>query len=237
MAARTTLVSRIFQQLRDDVTSGVYPPGSQLPKEALLAEQFGVSRPTIRAVLHELDAVGLVQTRHGVGTFVTEQPAVRAGLERMDSITESIRAMGREPGMVYMSRQIRHVMPDEAAEMRLPGEAVVLELRRSILADGEVVAYSYDLIPADILPIGFDPETLAGSLFGFFRKTLGIEPSRGVADVHAVYSRHIGWGPEAPAHHLFLLLSQAHYDSTDRLLMYSKTYFIEGRYNFTIHRH
>ena len=236
MSGRTTLVERISSELRREVSAMSYPPGSRLPPEAQLAEQFGVSRPTIRAALHELDAMGIVQTQHGVGTFVTEKPAVRSGLERLDSITDSIRAMGREPGMVYSSRLIRPVLPDEAAEMHLPGQALVLELRRTILADGEVVAYSYDLLPTDILPEGFDIESLSGSLFAFFRTVIGVEPDHGNAEIHAIASKHVGWGPEAAAHHLFVLLDQLHFDVAGRLLLYSRTYFIEGRYNFTIYR-
>ena len=44
------------------------------------------------------------------------------------------------------------------------------------------------------------------------------------------------WGREAQAHELFVLLDQMHYTEGDEVLMYSRTYFIEGRYNFTIQR-
>lgn len=236
MAQRATLVSRVSENLRAELTAGEHEPGSRLPAEAQLAEHFGVSRPTVRAALRELEAMGLVRTQHGVGTFVVEQPAVRAGLERLDSITDSIRAIGRTPGMIYASRIIRHVLPEEAATMGVLGEAKVLELRRTITADGEVMAYSYDLVPAELLPTDFDIDTLSGSLFRFFRGELGIDPHHGMAEVHAVHSEHVGWGPEAPAHDLFVMLKQLHYDSAGRLLMYSRTYFIEGRYNFTIYR-
>ncbi|MBA3019921.1 GntR family transcriptional regulator [Propionicimonas sp.] len=236
MASRTTLVSKVSEDLRAELASGVHAPGGRLPAESQLAEHFSVSRPTIRAALRELEAMGLVKTQHGVGTFVVDRPSVRAGLERLDSITDSIRAMGSEPGMVYASRVARHVMPDEASIMGVPGETQVLELRRTITADGEVVAYSYDLIPLSVLPKGFDTSALSGSLFRFFREELGIDPHHGLAEVHAAHSEHVGWGPEAQAHRLFVMLNQLHYDIKDQLLMYSRTYFIEGRYNFTIYR-
>jgi GntR family transcriptional regulator len=236
MAARTTLVSRVAGDLRSEIAAGSYPPGERLPTETKLAEHFGVSRPTVRAALRELEALGLVQTQHGVGTFVVEQPAVRAGLERLDSITASITATGKVPGMIYASRLVRSVLPEEAAHMGVPGDTSVLELRRTILADGEVVAYSYDLMPMSLFPPGFDPETLEGSLFTFLRRELGIEPVYGVAEVHAVNSDHVGWGREAKAHNLFVLLNQMHYAGDDQLILYSRTYFIEGRYSFTIFR-
>ena len=236
MAGKETLVSRVSDDLRSQLAAGQYLPASRLPTESELGETFGVSRPTIRAALRELEALGLVRTRHGVGTFVVDKPVVQTGLERMDSITESIRATGREPSMVYTGRLFRPALPEEAARMGVPGDTEVLDLRRTILADGEVMAYSYDLMPLDILPPDFDPAELEGSIFSFLRARLGIVPESGVAEVHAVASNHVGWGKEAHAHNLFVLLNQLHYATDGRLVLYSRTYFIEGRYTFTILR-
>lgn len=236
MARTGTLVSRVADDLRSRLAAGDLPPGSRLPTETELAAEFDVSRPTVRAALRELEALGLVRTQHGVGTFVIERAAVLAGLERLDSITESIRETGHEPGMIYASRVIRPVLPEEAAQMGVPVNAQALELRRTILADGEVVAYSYDLMPVSLLPAGFDPAELDGSIFGFFRKRLGVNPHHAIAEVHAVTSNHVGWGNDAATHNLFVLLVQRHYDKSDQILLYSRTYFIEGRYSFTIVR-
>ncbi len=236
MVRNGTLVSQISEDLQSQLAAGEYLPGARLPTESKLGTAFGVSRPTVRAALRELETLGLVRTQHGVGTFVVDKPAVRAGLERMESITESIRATGREPGMVYASRMFRCVLPEEAARMSVPGDTEVLELRRTILADGEVMAYSYDLMPKEILPPDFDPEELEGSIFQFLRTRLAISPDRGIAQVHAVASNHVGWGNETSNHNLFVLLNQLHYTSDWRLVLYSRTYFIEGRYSFEIMR-
>jgi len=236
MARKGTLVSRVSEDLRARLAAGEYAPGSRLPTESALGETFEVSRPTVRAALRELEALGLVRTRHGVGTFVADKPVVEAGLEQLDSITESIRATGREPSMIYASRFFRPALPEEAAKMGVPGDTEVLDLRRTILADGEVMAYSYDLMPRTILPPDFDPAELEGSIFAFLRTRLSVHPDRGVAEVHAVASSHVGWGDEASAHNLFVLLNQLHYATDGRLVLYSRTYFIEGRYTFTIMR-
>ncbi len=233
---KESLVSKISGALRQDIASGEMTVGEKLPSEAELTARFGVSRPTVRAALKELEAFGLVYTRHGVGSFVADPPMIRAGLETMESITDSIREQGRIPGMVYASRVRRSVVPEEARHMGVPPDTEVIELRRTIHADGEVVAYSYDLIPANILPEDFEMDALEGSLFRFMRHELKIEPHHSQAEVHAVHSDHVGWGREAGAHQLFVLLVQLHFDASDRLLMHSRTYFIEGRYSFTIYR-
>ncbi|MBN9326250.1 MAG: GntR family transcriptional regulator, partial [Cellulomonas sp.] len=135
------------------------------------------------------------------------------------------------------SRVVRPVLPEEDATMGVPGDTVALEVRRAIMADGEIVAYSYDLMPMDIFPADFDPADLDGSIFGFFRTRLGIVPDHALGEVHAVTSNHVGWGTEAATHNLFVLLVQRHYDKADKLVLYSRTYFIEGRYSFSIVRH
>lgn len=229
-------VALVSDQLRTSIRTGEYHAGDRLPTETELSTRFGVSRPTVRAALRELAAINLVRTEHGVGSFVSEMPAVTAGLERLDSITESIRATGREPGMIYKGRVIRPLMPDEAEKFGVPGDTMALELRRTILADGEVVAFSYDLIPVGIFPEGERPEVVDHSLFGYLRESLGMFPHHAVAELHAVQSDHIGWDLPAGRSGLYVLLDQVHYDRADVALLYSRTYFLEGRYAFTIRR-
>jgi GntR family transcriptional regulator len=226
----------IVRQLRQRIGSGKLPAGAKLPTEAALCEEFGVSRPTVRSAVKELEVLGLVTTRHGVGTFVREATRVRTGIERMSSITESIRESGKEPGMIYGRRSIRLLLPAEAEHMNVGPDTEVLDLRRKITADGVVVAYSYDLIPTSILPPGFDPADFTGSVFAYFDRHLGRRPSLGYAEVHAVNSDKIGWGPEAKEHRLYILLDQLEYDSDHVLMMYTRSYFIEGVYAFQLVR-
>lgn len=236
MARGRTLVSKVSADLRQALAQGEYQPGQRLPTEADLAVRYAVSRPTVRAALRELEALSLVRTQHGVGTFVADRPAIRAGLERMDSITDSIRAQGREPGIEYQSLIVRPLLPDELQKMHLPAGSEAVEVRRTILADGEIVAYSYDLIPVELFGVDHDPLRLEGSLFEYFRTRLGLYPHRGIAEIHAVSSDRIGWGADVGKDALYVLLDQLHYDDHDRLLLYSRTYFLEGKYAFTIVR-
>jgi len=233
---RRPLADDIAATLKAEIRDGVHPPGTRLPTEAELCQRFEVSRATVRSAVKELDVLGLVRTRHGVGTFVRTRAGVRDGLERMGSITESIRASGKTPGHEYARRTLRQVLPDEAERMEVPPDTEILELRRRITADGEVVAYSYDLIPRWLLPEDFDPEELTGSVFGYFERRLGVHPTLGLARVHAVESAHIAWGRGASKHRLFILLDQLHYDAAHQLLAYGRTYFIEGAYEFQLTR-
>jgi len=233
---RPNLADEIVQTLKSEINDGVYPPGGKLPTEATLGGRFGVSRATVRSAIKELDVLGLVWTQQGAGTFVRLQPTVLDGLEKMGSISDSIQASGKRPGHEYSRQTTRDVLPDEAKRMGVTSDTEVVELRRRITADGEVVAYSFDLIPVDLFPSAFEPGQLDGSIFHYFERELGIHPTLGLAEVHAVESSHIAWGPGNEKHRLFVLLDQLHYDRGHRLLMYSRTYFIEGVYSFQLVR-
>jgi len=60
----------VAQQIVNEIKAGTFPVGSKLPSEFELAEQMGVSRPSIREALSALAAVGLIESRPGSGNYV-----------------------------------------------------------------------------------------------------------------------------------------------------------------------
>ncbi|MEV7011139.1 GntR family transcriptional regulator [Streptosporangium sp. NPDC051022] len=64
----------IARELGRRIESGELPPGERLPTEDALAERFGVHRLTARQAMIELRKAGLVETRHGLGSFVRRAP-------------------------------------------------------------------------------------------------------------------------------------------------------------------
>jgi GntR family transcriptional repressor for pyruvate dehydrogenase complex len=64
--------ARIATQLMDLIELRKLSPGDKLPPERQLADLLAVSRPSLREALHILQAQGLVQIKHGQGTFVQE---------------------------------------------------------------------------------------------------------------------------------------------------------------------
>ncbi len=63
---------QVADDLRADMDSGDLRPGAKLPSEAEMAEQYGVSRDTIRRATAELASEGKLVVLHGRGTFVVE---------------------------------------------------------------------------------------------------------------------------------------------------------------------
>lgn len=64
--------NQVFEQIRDRVVDRTWQPGSKIPSENSLAEALGVSRVSIREALHMLVSLGLLETKHGGGTYVRE---------------------------------------------------------------------------------------------------------------------------------------------------------------------
>jgi DNA-binding FadR family transcriptional regulator len=65
-----SLTTELVQALSDRIRDGRWPAASKLPREADLIDEFQVSRTVVREAISKLQAAGMVETRHGVGTFV-----------------------------------------------------------------------------------------------------------------------------------------------------------------------
>lgn len=66
------LVGEIVEGLASSIREGRLQPGEKLPTEAEIMARFDVSRTVVRESLSKLQASGLVETRHGIGTFVLQ---------------------------------------------------------------------------------------------------------------------------------------------------------------------
>lgn len=73
-----SLAQEVMEDLTTKIRGGVYGPGEKLPTEPELMAQQGVSRTVVREAMSRLQAAGLVETRHGLGTFVLPPQVVAA---------------------------------------------------------------------------------------------------------------------------------------------------------------
>lgn len=73
LSAHAPKYHRVADTLRREIREGELTPGQRLPAETTLVERFRMSLPTIRQALGVLRAEGLIESRHGIGTFVKEQ--------------------------------------------------------------------------------------------------------------------------------------------------------------------
>lgn len=77
-AAALPKYQRVAAEMRADITAGRYQPGDRLPSESALRDRFAVALPTLRQAVGVLRSEGLLESHHGIGTFVcsAEPPAI-----------------------------------------------------------------------------------------------------------------------------------------------------------------
>lgn len=76
---RESIKDLALAQLRRYIQSGAVKPGERLPAERALAERLGVGRSSVREALKVLEAIGLIESRIGEGTFLVEQSGATIG--------------------------------------------------------------------------------------------------------------------------------------------------------------
>jgi GntR family transcriptional regulator len=90
--------AQVVGELRRRIESGEYPPGSLLPSEHQLSDEFQIARPTVVRALRVLRQDGWIETQQGKGSFVRGRPAL-AGLETVRPGVEALdRDESGEPG-------------------------------------------------------------------------------------------------------------------------------------------
>ncbi|MEY3665546.1 MAG: hypothetical protein RLZZ153_1728 [Pseudomonadota bacterium] len=140
---RKTLTYDLADRLAERIRSQALPPGSKLPTEQDIMQSHGVSRTVVREALSHLQAGGLVQTRHGIGTFVlspVEAPAFRVSPDRLGTLREVI-------GLLEFRISVETEAAALAAQRRLPSN--MDEMRRSLNEFDEAVERGKDSVSAD----------------------------------------------------------------------------------------
>jgi GntR family transcriptional regulator len=146
---QTPLYQRVFGVLYQRIQHGEYPVGSALSAEARLAEEFGVSKATIRQAIGELVNRGIVVRRQGKGTFVCPDADVRPGPRFVGSMTDLITGI-RDLPIRDRSVECNVTFPiDVWAQLAMsqPKGTVVRFVRE---VDGTSFAFVVQYIPSDV---------------------------------------------------------------------------------------
>jgi GntR family transcriptional regulator len=169
--------------------------GQRLPSERELSLRWGVARMTIRHAMDALVAEGLVERRHGSGTYVIPQPLVR--LLGLTSFSEDMRERGLVPSSRLLAFESTPASGSVVTQLRLqPGERVV-SFTRLRLGSGQAMALETVWVPARLVP-GLVPEDLAGSLYELLARRYRIVPHAASVTIEPVL-------PEAPTRELLTI--------------------------------
>ncbi|MGH2785566.1 MAG: GntR family transcriptional regulator [Actinomycetota bacterium] len=236
LRSRESLYRLLADRLRDEIFGGNWTTGEQIPTEGELVREYGVSRATVRQALSVLEHEGFIITKHGAGRFIARpSDVVSAGLEQLSSISVTIAAQGRKPGVRFLSKKFREGTAEEAEALGLKPGDEVFEVEREFTADGQLVVYSQDVLPTKLLPAGFKPDHLKGPIFEFLEKKCGVSVKTAYARLHAVREGAPGWNHKLKDA-LFLRLDQTHFSDAGESVLFSSSYYVQGRFNFTVVR-
>ncbi len=179
----------LHQQLKavieDRIATGEWLPGTQVPSERELCDQFKISRITVRQAISKLVTEGRLTRTQGRGTFVAS-PRIQQQLTNLTGFTQDMQARGKRPGAKVLQLEVIPAPPTIIRTLQLRTSDQVILLKRLRLADGEPVAVETDYLP-DALCHGLLKEKLNGrSLYDVLTKNYNIVPTRAEQQMEAV---------------------------------------------------
>jgi GntR family transcriptional regulator len=168
------LYYQIQQRLIDQVRCGEFRPGEPLPSTQEIAARLGVSQMTARQAIKALCDVGLIYSRQGKGTFVSEIK-LEKDFRQVLSFTEEMTARGSTPTSKVLSFRIQPANQAATQALGLKAGQKAFRLRRLRCSDGLPMGIECSWLPLHICPDlleTFDPTT---SLYQVLAEEYGIQ--------------------------------------------------------------
>ena len=146
----------------------------QLPSEAAIAKQLGVSRNTLREAYISLENEGIIVRRHGIGTFVANPPLIRDSLNDFSPFAQIIQDVGYRPDFKTLSVEKVASTPEINEILKLDGTIQILCISRLVYADQKPVIYVEDYIPPEVDSQIDSWENFAGNMVEVLTDALNI---------------------------------------------------------------
>ena len=202
--------------------------GDRLPSERTLSERWGVARMTVRSAMDALVAEGLVERRHGSGTYVLPRSFVR--FLGLTSFTQDMRDRGLVPSSRLLAFDVLAADGSLAEGLRIePGDPVV-RFTRLRLGSAEPMAVETTWIACGLVP-GLAPADLDGSLYELLARRYRLAPGSASVTIEPVLPdpvtrRHLG----IPARQACLRLRMTDADTRGRVMMIADCVYRGDRY-------
>jgi GntR family transcriptional repressor for pyruvate dehydrogenase complex len=188
-----TLALGLVEALGDRIRDGRLATGDKLPTEAAVMAEFGVSRTVVREAISKLQASGLVETRHGIGTFVVgvgDGSAFRIEPAQLGTLRDVIAVLELRIGVESEAAGL-------AAQRRTPQNLAAL--RSALDAFTAAVEQGRDAVAADFQFHSEIARATQNEHFAGLMATLGsqiiprarLEPARAADPQHQTYLRRV----------------------------------------------
>lgn len=192
----------VASALRERIVAGEWAPGDAIHAESALAQSYGVAVGTIRQALSLLVEDGLLERRHGKGTFVSPGLAGASMLRFFRFRGPS--ALSDPPLSQILARKLRRADAAEIAALGLGPDAQVLQLERVRSIDGEPCLLESIVLPLPLFGalVESDPEDWGDFLYPMYQQRCGVV-------VHQAED-HLSFAQLAAAHARRLRLQAGH---------------------------
>jgi len=179
----TPLWRQLQHELVTRLAAGEF--GAQFPGELALAEDYDVSRSTVRQALRQLRADGVVLANRGRQPRVAPTPEIRQPLGALYSLFASVEAAGLAQHSIVRALDVRAdgVIADH---LDLEGAAPLVYLERLRLAGDEPLALDRIWLPASVAAPLLDVDFTHTSLYGELATRAGVKLDSGHESIHAV---------------------------------------------------
>ncbi|WFE74725.1 UTRA domain-containing protein [Roseinatronobacter sp. S2] len=145
------LFTQLKQSLLVAIRDGQFAPGAPLPTETQLCDMYDVSRITVRRAVTELQNEGVLEKRHGKGTFVTVQ-RIETSLMTLNGFSESYSARGVEHHSQLLEHYEGIADAKLAQALNIVKGAPVLHVKRLISTQTGPLTVDVSQFPAEMFP-------------------------------------------------------------------------------------
>jgi len=169
------LYRRVYHALHDEILAEKWPPGTMLPNEPTLAQQFSVSRVTIRRSLAELEREGLIERRRGHGTTVRSRwpaPPVNAAVS---GLLADIKSLAARTQVELLHFGVAPLPAAVTGMLELPPQTRSLHLIRLRRFGGAPYCHQVNWLRADVAERLDPDEVVARGLVAIYER-LGLLP-------------------------------------------------------------
>ncbi|MGD6871824.1 GntR family transcriptional regulator [Sutcliffiella horikoshii] len=158
--------------IKNQIEAGFILPGENIPSEREYAENYGISRMTVRQAINSLVNEGLLYRKKGSGTFVSEKK-IEQPLQGLTSFTEDMQKRGMSPTSKLIHFEVIPANSFIANELKISEYAPVYEIKRIRLADGEPMALETNYLSVNLVK-GLTVEKVKASIYSYVEEKLGL---------------------------------------------------------------
>jgi len=166
------LYFQLAQYFENEIYLGNLNSGDRLENEVKIAEDLGLSRPTVRAAFRYLVDKGLVLRRRGQGTVVTKEKVNRS--VKLSSLFDDLAVAGKKPTTKVLHNEVIKASDLVKESLGLADEKFVIYLERLRYGDGEPIALMHNYLPTSLLTLSSEMLEVHG-LYELLRAS-GVHP-------------------------------------------------------------